>query len=191
MRVALSGGPDASLGLAYLHAVALRQVAAGAQFLDVNVDEYSHRLHEQIEVMTWLVGELAPMAGVPLSIDSSNLEIIRAGLEACGGQSEPPMLNSASLERIEALDLAAEIGGAVIVTAAGATGMPSDSEQRVGERQRDGRARARARHPDGAHLRRPAGLPDLGRRRVRRALPRRRSASCASASGPSCTSRAA
>ena len=41
------------------------------------------------------------------------------------------MLNSASLERAEALDLAAEIGGAVIVTAAGATGMPSDSEQRV------------------------------------------------------------
>jgi 5-methyltetrahydrofolate--homocysteine methyltransferase len=41
------------------------------------------------------------------------------------------MLNSASLERADALELAAEIGGAVIVTSAGATGMPSDSEQRV------------------------------------------------------------
>jgi 5-methyltetrahydrofolate--homocysteine methyltransferase len=131
VRVALSGGPDGPVGLAYLHAVALRQVAAGAQYLDVNVDEYSHRLHEQIEVMTWLVGELAPIAGVPLSIDSSNLDIIRAGLQACGGEGDPPMLNSASLERAEALELAAAIGGAVIVTSAGATGMPSDSEQRV------------------------------------------------------------
>jgi 5-methyltetrahydrofolate--homocysteine methyltransferase len=111
--------------------MALRQIAAGAGFLDVNVDEYSHRLHEQVEVMTWLVGELAPLVDVPLSIDSSNLEIIAAGMAAAEAEPQAPMLNSASLERTEALDLAAEMGGAVIVTAAGSAAMPSDAEERV------------------------------------------------------------
>jgi cobalamin-dependent methionine synthase I len=131
VRVARSQGPDAETGLAYLRAMALRQVAAGAGFLDVNVDEYSHRLHEQVEVMTWLVGELAPLVDVPLSIDSSNLDIIGAGIAAAGVTPRAPMLNSASLERAEALDLAAETGGAVIVTAAGSAAMPSDAEERV------------------------------------------------------------
>jgi 5-methyltetrahydrofolate--homocysteine methyltransferase len=131
VRVARAGGPDGETGRAYLHALARRQVEAGARFLDVNVDEYSHRLHEQIEVMEWLVAELLPIAGVPLSIDSSSLEILQAGIGAAGGELGPPMLNSASLERAEALDLAAATGGPVIVTAAGATGMPSNAEERV------------------------------------------------------------
>jgi 5-methyltetrahydrofolate--homocysteine methyltransferase len=131
VRVARSEGPDAEAGLAYLHQLAVRQVDAGADFLDVNVDEYSHRPHEQIEAMEWLVGVLVPIARVPLSIDSSSIDIIRAGMGAAAGMAEPPMLNSASLERADALELAAEAGGAVIVTAAGAAGMPSNAEERV------------------------------------------------------------
>ncbi len=124
-------GEDAEAGLAYLRAMALRQVECGAHFIDINVDEYSHRLPEQIATMRWLVDLLAPLVPVPLSIDSSNLEIIAAGMEAAERSAGPPMLNSASLERVEALDLAAAAGGAVIVTAAGASGMPSNTEQRV------------------------------------------------------------
>jgi 5-methyltetrahydrofolate--homocysteine methyltransferase len=41
------------------------------------------------------------------------------------------MLNSASLERAEALELAAEAGGAVIVTASGAAAMPDGTAERV------------------------------------------------------------
>src|SRR5262249_18551007 len=99
--------------------------------LDVNVDEYSHRLPEQIETMAFLVGLLGPISSVPLSIDSSNEEIIRAGLDAADRHAGPPMLNSASLERLDALDLAVETGGTVIVTAAGASGMPSNAAERV------------------------------------------------------------
>jgi cobalamin-dependent methionine synthase I len=132
VRLAVGDGPDAGTGLAYLRALALRQVDAGAAFLDVNVDEYSHRLPEQIEVMRWLADELAPLAGVPLSIDSSNLDIIRSGIEAAAAHGgAPPMLNSASLERAEALELAAETGGAVIVTASGASAMPDGAGERV------------------------------------------------------------
>lgn len=131
VRVARSEGPDAETGLAYLRQLAVRQVDAGAHFLDVNVDEYSHRPHEQVEAMEWLVGILVPIARVPLSIDSSSIDIIRAGMAAAAGMPEPPMLNSASLERADALELAAAAGGAVIVTAAGAAGMPSNAEERV------------------------------------------------------------
>ncbi len=132
VRLAKDGnGRDAETGLAYLRALTFRQVECGAHFLDVNVDEVSHRLPEQIETMQWLVGTIAPIVPVPLSIDSSNLEIIAAGIEAAHGSPEPPMLNSASLERLEALDLAVETRGAVIVTAAGASGMPSNTAERV------------------------------------------------------------
>ena len=132
VRLAKDGdGADAEAGLAYLRALALRQVEGGAHFLDINVDEVSYRLPEQIETMRWLVQTIAAVATVPLSIDSSNLEIIAAGIAAAHGSCGPPLLNSASLERVEALDLAVESGGAVIVTAAGASGMPSDTAERV------------------------------------------------------------
>jgi 5-methyltetrahydrofolate--homocysteine methyltransferase len=131
VRLAMEGGADAEVGTAYLRALALRQVECGAAFLDVNVDEYSHRLPEQIETMRWLVDLLAPIAGVPLSIDSSNLDIIRSGMEAAAGHAGAPMLNSASLERAEALELAVEAGGAVIVTASGASAMPAGAGERV------------------------------------------------------------
>jgi cobalamin-dependent methionine synthase I len=115
-------------GIAYLCNMAFEQIENGAAFLDVNVDEYSHRLPEQVETMEFVVSLLAPISSVPLSIDSSNESIIAAGMAAAGRAS---MLNSASLERIESLDLAVEVGGPVIVTAAGGSGMPSNTAERV------------------------------------------------------------
>jgi 5-methyltetrahydrofolate--homocysteine methyltransferase len=131
VRAAMEGGEHAETGAAYLRAMVQRQLEAGARFLDVNVDEYSHRLPEQIETMRWLVELIGPISSVPLSIDSSNIEIIESGIAAADRHAGPPMLNSASLERVEALDLAVAAGGPVIVTAAGASGMPSNTEERV------------------------------------------------------------
>lgn len=131
VRLAMEEGDDAEVALAYLRTLALSQVDAGAAYLDVNVDEVSLKLEEQKAGMRWLAELLAPLSPVPLSIDSSNLEIIEAGMEVSGRQAGPPMLNSASLERLEALDLAAEAGGPVIVTAAGDAGMPSNADERV------------------------------------------------------------
>ena len=127
--------PDRSLAVAYLRALTRRQVQAGVDFLDVNLDEFSNNLAAQVESMRWLVRTLAPLVDVPFSIDSSKLEIIGAGLaaaaEAAGSRVGPPMLNSAPLERIEALDLAARLQGPVVVTAAGESGMPANAEERV------------------------------------------------------------
>jgi cobalamin-dependent methionine synthase I len=131
VRLAMEEADDAALARAYLRAIAHHQVQAGASFLDVNVDEVSLKLAEQKEAMRWLVRLLGPDSPVPLSIDSSNLEIIEAGMEAADTHAGPPMLNSASLERVEALDLAVSAGGPVIITAAGSSGMPSGPDERV------------------------------------------------------------
>ena len=118
-------------GREYLRTLAERQIKTGADFLDLNVDEVSLRHHEQVAAMVWLVKFIESLSPIPLSIDSSNVDTLRAGLEACEGKAGPPMLNSASLERLEALDLAKARNLPVIVTAAGETGMPQNTEQRI------------------------------------------------------------
>ena len=71
------------------------------------------------------------MTNLPISVDSSDITVIESGLRAWGGGNLRPMLNSASLERVEALDLAVEHGAKVIITASGSAGMPSDADERV------------------------------------------------------------
>lgn len=137
IRAAMSGiEPAASEGAVYLRTLAERQIKSGADFLDLNVDEVSLRPNDQIEAMCWLVQFMEQLSSIPLSIDSSNIETIRAGIQACEGKAGRPLLNSASLERLEALDLAKERNSPVIATAAGETGMPQDTEQRVANASR-------------------------------------------------------
>lgn len=133
IQAAMSGAePDAATALAYLETLVARQVEAGARYLDLNVDEVSLGLPEQIEAMRWLVRTVATWTSTPVSIDSPNIEIIEAGLnEALRCAAEPPMLNSVSLERIAALELAVRSGGPVVVTAAGESGIPGDVAGRL------------------------------------------------------------
>jgi 5-methyltetrahydrofolate--homocysteine methyltransferase len=123
--------PQASEGMTYLRTLVEKQLRAGADFLDLNVDEISLKLQEQKAAMRWLVAAVEPLSTVPLSIDSSNQEILLAGIDACKGTGGLPLLNSASLERIDALDLAHDRGLPVVVTAAGESGMPQNTEERV------------------------------------------------------------
>lgn len=128
VREAMRGAPE---GEEYLRRVIRDQERAGAHFLDVNVDEISLRPAEQREAMVWLVGFVREHSQLPVSVDSSDVQSIAAGLRAAGGNGARPMLNSASLERIDALELAVEHGARVIVTSSGAEGMPSDAGERI------------------------------------------------------------
>ncbi len=129
LQQAMFGQEEA--GLDYIAAIVRQQEAAGADFLDINVDEISLKKEEQIEAMLWLTGRVQDMARRPLSIDSSDMDVITAGLAAYDGRNGPAMLNSASMERPGALDLAHDHGAAVIVTAAGKSAMPDGTEGRV------------------------------------------------------------
>ena len=137
VQAAMSGqSPQADDGLAYLHRMVQRQVDAGADYLDLNVDEVSLRLEEQKKAMRWLVGVVQKISPIPISVDSSNVETIGDGLNACDGRAGRPLLNSASLERLEALDLAVRYNARVVVTAAGESGMPQDAADRVANASR-------------------------------------------------------
>ncbi len=118
-------------GAAYVHWEAKRQMKAGASYLDLNVDEVSYNLAEQKRSMAWLVKAVQQVSTVPLSIDSSNSEIIEEGLAAYDGRAGRPMLNSVALERIDALDLVTKHSARAIVTAAAEAGMPSSAEERL------------------------------------------------------------
>jgi hypothetical protein len=60
VQIAMAGvEPDCSTALSYLSTLARRQVKAGAHFLDVNLDEISNKLADQLEAMRWLVRTLA------------------------------------------------------------------------------------------------------------------------------------
>lgn len=124
-------GEDRRRGVEYIHYEARRQVETGAHFLDLNVDEVSLKPEQQQEAMRWLVPVVQAVSPVPLSIDSSNAETIQAGLEACDRGAGRPLLNSAALERPEALDLVRHFDCQVIITAAGQSGMPEDEAERV------------------------------------------------------------
>ena len=132
LDAAMGNGEDAALGLKYLRRVVTDQERAGAHYLDVNVDEISLRLPEQRAAMEWLVGYVGSVTDLPISVDSSDITIIETGLAAARRVNDAaPMLNSASLERTEAVDLAVEYGARVIVTAAGAEGMPAGAAERI------------------------------------------------------------
>ncbi len=129
----VTGGPDADLAATYVRWMAARQIAGGAAYLDLNVDEYSPDVDGRLAAMAWLVPVVGPVSTVPLSIDSSDSAVMAVGLDTidpawAGGTR--PLLNSAAADRQDVLDLAAEHGCPVVLSSTGAT-MPSGAEERM------------------------------------------------------------
>jgi len=108
--------------------VALRQVEAGADVLDVNVGPTAE---DPVAAMVWLVNTIREVTPAPLSIDSTKPEVLRAGLEAAG---ERVMINSTTAvpERMAALfPLAAEYDCPIVGLTIDANGVPRDAEGRL------------------------------------------------------------
>jgi 5-methyltetrahydrofolate--homocysteine methyltransferase len=129
----VSRGPDADLAATYVRWMAARQIAGGAAYLDLNVDEVSPDVDGRLEAMAWLVGVVGPVSPVPLSIDSSDSAVMSIGLDLLdpdwsGGLA--PLLNSAAADRTDVLDLAVRRGSPVVLSSTGAT-MPSGTEERM------------------------------------------------------------
>ena len=119
-----------SQGIDYIKWEIERQTSNSASYLDINVDEYSYKIEDQIEAMRWLVDIIKEYAKIPVSIDSSNPEIIKAGLDQYDNHMRP-MVNSLSLERKDLVEAIVEFDAQVVVSAASESSMPEDSNERI------------------------------------------------------------
>jgi cobalamin-dependent methionine synthase I len=129
----LADRPEAAVAAAYIRWMARRQIAGGADYLDLNVDEISPEVEMRCAAMAWLVTVVGPASTVPLSLDSSDSAVMTAGLEvydAAWAGGAPPLINSASVERPDVLEMALRRGSPVVLSCTGAA-MPTGTEERM------------------------------------------------------------
>jgi len=113
---------------AFIQDLAVRQVEAGSDWLDVNTGTYPDR---EADDLIWLVQTIQAVVDVPLCLDSANPQALAAAIEAV---ERTPMINSISGEpqRLEGiLPLVAEHGCPVIALAMDDKGIPETTEGRM------------------------------------------------------------
>ncbi len=113
----------------FFQKLAVAQVEAGAQALDLNLGP---RKKDWEEVFPWMVKTVEEAVDVPLSLDSTNLQGIEAGLQAI--TKAQPIINSVSAEdeRLEAVPLVAKKYNAKLVALTmGKSGIPVSADERV------------------------------------------------------------
>jgi len=108
--------------------LAVRQVEAGAWALDLNIGPQKKAGHE---IMPWLVEAVQEVVDVPLSLDTTNLAAIEAGLKVVKQQA---IINSTSAEeeRLEKVPLVArQYNAKLIALTMEKSGIPVSAEARV------------------------------------------------------------
>lgn len=113
----------------FFQELAVKQVEAGAQALDLNLGP---RKRDGQEVFPWMVKTVEAVVDVPLSFDSTNLLGIEAGLQAV--TKAKPIINSTSAEpeRLEKVPLLAkQYNARLIALTMGSSGIPIAADERV------------------------------------------------------------
>ncbi len=109
--------------------LAVKQVEAGAQALDLNLGP---RKKDGEEIFPWMVETVEAVVDVPLSFDSTNLLGIEAGLKKV--TKAQPLINSTSAEpeRLEKVPLLAKkYNTRLIALTMGSSGIPVSADERV------------------------------------------------------------
>jgi cobalamin-dependent methionine synthase I len=113
----------------FFQELAVKQVEAGAQALDINLGP---RKKDWEEVFPWIVQTVEAVVDVPLSFDSTNIFGIEAGLMKV--TKAQPIINSTSAEpeRLEKVPLLAKkYNTKLIALTMGSSGIPIGSDERV------------------------------------------------------------
>lgn len=113
----------------FFQELAVKQVEAGAQALDINLGP---RKKDGEEVFPWMVQTIEAVVDVPLSFDSTNLLGIEAGLKKI--TKAQPIINSTSAEpeRLEKVPLVAkQYNSRLIALTMGSSGIPIAADERV------------------------------------------------------------
>ena len=112
----------------YIARQAVEQMNAGADILDVNV---GHLGIDEKEMMVKVVKKIQSVCNLPLQIDSTNPEVIEAGLRVCNGKAIVNSVNGEK-EKLDAiLPIAKKYGAAVLGLALDENGIPEKAEDRV------------------------------------------------------------
>jgi 5-methyltetrahydrofolate--homocysteine methyltransferase len=112
----------------YVKELAQRQVAWGADVLDVNV---GHPQLDEVAMIPIVVEAVKSVVDVPLCIDSNDPKILEAGLKVAPGK---PLINSVNGEEKQlasVLPIVKERGAAVIGLTIGDHGIPATAEERL------------------------------------------------------------
>jgi 5-methyltetrahydrofolate corrinoid/iron sulfur protein methyltransferase len=108
---------------------AVKQTENGATWLDVNTGASAVN---QIETMKWLVNTIQEVVETPLSLDSTNYDVIEEGLKLC---KRPALINSCHADRYKierVFPMAVKYNAKVIGLAMSeASGIPKNAENRV------------------------------------------------------------
>ena len=112
----------------FFQELAIQQVEAGADILDLNIGPQKKA---GAEIMPWLVKGVQEVADVPLSLDTTNLAAIEAGLKVAKNQC---IINSVSAEeeRLAVVPpLAKAYNAKLVALTMGKSGIPVSAEERV------------------------------------------------------------
>ncbi|MDP6524404.1 MAG: dihydropteroate synthase [Kiritimatiellia bacterium] len=115
-----------------VHAMAEKQLAGGADALDINVGTRVPK-EERGEVMKWLVEATCEVTDKPLSIDNPSIDIVRAGIEAADGKVKT-IINSTTgqQDKLDAfMKLAADTGSSIIGLAIDENGVASTADAKL------------------------------------------------------------
>jgi 5-methyltetrahydrofolate--homocysteine methyltransferase len=119
--------------LNFLRWAILSQERAGANIIDLCVDELSVEPDERHEFMRWLIKTAQSISDISFAIDSSDPLTIMAGLEVYDRTKGRPALNSVSLEpgRDVLIQLGKDENCFIFANGSGSGGMPQDADERV------------------------------------------------------------
>ncbi|MBI5945179.1 MAG: dihydropteroate synthase [Chloroflexi bacterium] len=112
----------------YVKQLALRQVAWGADVLDVNV---GHPQIDEAAVIPIVVEAVRSVVDVPLCIDSNDPKILAAGLNAATGKPLVNSVNGEEKQLASVLPLVKDRGAAVLGLTIGEEGIPATAEERL------------------------------------------------------------
>jgi len=112
----------------YVQHLAKRQVAWGADVLDVNV---GHPQIDEAAIMPKVVQAILEVVDVPLCIDSNEPKILEAGLNVAPGKPLVNSVNGEDKQLATVLPIVKDRGAAVIGMAIGNEGIPATAEGRL------------------------------------------------------------
>jgi cobalamin-dependent methionine synthase I len=117
----------------FMRYVIQSQIDAGANIIDLCIDDIYLDPDERRDCMRWLVPVAQGIADVTFAIDSSDPETILAGLEKYDTSKSRPAINSVNLEdgRQVLIEVAGKYKALVFANASGREDMPQNTEGRV------------------------------------------------------------